>query len=449
MRTCRSSEIEGVRATGPQVSTQEACEATNADKELTGRIVFRAIRRLGEDGGWKVTATATSSDLVYDPYDHDTMYNPYPLFKRMRDEAPLYYSEEHDFYAISRFDDIERCLVNRDTFISRRGVTLDLLKSGMDMPRGTLIFDDPPVHEIHRALLSRMFTPRRIGSLEDDIRALCAKLMDPLVEKDRFDFVVDVGSQIPMRVISMLVGIPESEQERVRDELMNTRTDEEVVDPMVSLSGEMFADFIDWRVDHPSDDIMTHLLNAEFEDETGERKRLTRDELLAYVHIVAAAGNETTRVLIGFTAKLLAEHPDQRRLLVEDPSLVRNCIEESLRYEPNTLQNCRYTARDVEYYGQVVPTGSIMVTLTPAGNRDERHFDDPDRFDVRREIDHHLSFGFGTHYCLGQALARLEGRVVFEEMLKRFPEWDVELDKAKFMYHPDMRGFESLPTVVP
>jgi len=354
----------------------------------------------------------------------------------------------HDFYAISRFGDIERTLVNRDTFVSRKGVTLDILKSNMEIPPGTVIFEDPPSHAIHRALLSRMFTPKRVSALENDIRQLCVKLLDPLIGAGGFDFVANLGSEVPMRVISMLLGIPESDQATVRDHLLEGRSvygpDDENL-----LTGDIFGRYIDWRVEHPSDDIMTQLLYSEFEDETGETRRLTRDELLAYINIVAAAGNETTRVLIGWTGKLLAEHPDQRRLLVEDPSLAINAIEEVLRFEPNTLQNCRYVARDVEFYGEVVPAGSIMVTLTPSGNRDERHFADPDVFDVRRKIDHHLSFGFGAHYCLGQALARLEGRIVLEEVLKRFPEWNLVQSDAKFMYYADMRGYESLPVLTP
>jgi cytochrome P450 len=392
--------------------------------------------------------TTTSSDLLYDPYDPETILNPHALFRRMRDEAPLYYSEPHDFYAISRFDDIERTLVNRETFISRKGVTLDILKSDMAIPPGTVIFEDPPTHAIHRALLSRMFTPRRVAALEHDIRRLCVKLLDPFVGAGQFDFVADLGSQVPMRVISMLLGIPESDQEAIRDHFRGHRSSEDRQDQN-PLTGGIFADYVDWRVEHPADDIMTQLLYSEFEDESGAMRRLTRDELLAYINIVAAAGNETTRVLIGWTGKLLAEHPDQRRLLVEDPSLVSNAIEEILRFEPNTLQNCRYVSSDVEFYGHVVPAGSIMVTLTPSGNRDERHFADPDTFDVRRKIDRHLSFGFGTHYCLGQALARLEGRIVLEEVLGRFPEWDLELDGARFMYHTDMRGYESLPVTLP
>ena len=391
--------------------------------------------------------TTTSADLRYNPYDSETILNPHPLFRRMREEAPLYFSEEFDFYAISRFNDIESTLLNRDVFISKKGVTLDILKSGMEIPKGTVIFEDPPTHNIHRALLSRMFTPKGVASLEDRIRQLCASLLDPLVGAGGFDFVGDLGMLVPIKVIGMLVGIPESDQESVRDHFYGQRSS----DPAGSnsLSGDIFAEYIEWRADHPSDDIMTQLLYAEFEDETGVTRRLTREELLAYINIVAAAGNETTRLLIGWTGVLLAQNPDQRRLLVEDPSLIRNAIEEILRCEPNTLQNCRFVARDIEICGRVVPEGSILATLTPSGNRDDRYFDNPDRFDVTRKIDRHLTFGFGSHYCLGQALARLEGRVVLEEVLKRFPQWDVDLDRSTFMYYADMRGYESLPVTIP
>jgi len=393
-----------------------------------------------------MAAVTTTTDLEYDPYDHDTIVNPHPLFRRMRESTPLYYNEKHDFFAVSRFDDIEKVLLNRDVFISRKGVTLDILKSDMEIPKGTVIFEDPPAHTIHRALLSRMFTPRRVSSLEPEIRRLCANLLDPLVGAGGFDMVADLGSQVPMRVISMLVGIPEGDQETVRDHFQGQRREGEGADGS-SLSGDIFADYIDWRVEHPSDDIMTQLLYAEFEDEDGETRRLSRDEVLAYVNIVAAAGNETTRILIGWSGKLLAEHPDQRRLLVETPALVGNAIEEILRYEPNTLQNCRYAVADVELCGQTVPAESIVATLTPSGNRDEGHFEDSDRFDVTRKADRHLTFGFGSHYCLGQALARLEGRIALEEVLKRFPEWDLDDTGGKFMHFTDMRGYDSLPVV--
>ncbi len=355
----------------------------------------------------------------------------------------MYHREEQDFWAVSRFDDVKEVLLNRETFPSYRGVTLDILRSGMEFP-GTLIFEDPPSHTVHRALLSRMFTNRRVSTLESEIRSLCVDLMDPLVGSERFDVVAEVASVVPMRVIGMLLGIPADEQIRIRDHILGARDNAELTLDQ-SLSGSMFAEFIDSRIEDPRDDIMTQLLNAEFENENGEMTRLSREELLAYVNIIDGAGNETTRVLIGWATKLLAEHPDQRRRLVGDPSLIANAVDEVLRYEGNTLQNCRYVGRDVEMYDQTVPEGSFMVTLTPAANRDPHVFEDPDTFDVGRTMEHHLAFGFGTHYCLGQALARLEGRIVLEELLERFPDFDADLSEASFIYHADNRGWDSLP----
>jgi cytochrome P450 len=386
----------------------------------------------------------TVSDLNYDPTSEEIAYDPHPLFRRLRDEAPLYYNEEHDFYALSRHEDVERAHIDKETFISSRGVTLSLLKADVEFPPGTVIFEDPPTHTIHRSLLSRMFTPRKVSGLEPEIRSMCAQLLDPLVGTGRFDFATDLGAIMPTKVVGMLIGIPEERSESVRDHFDAYRNNRGETH-MEVFDGAIFAEYIDWRADHPSDDVISQLLNAEFEDEHGERRRLTREELLAYVNIVAAAGNDTTRRLITWTGKVLAEHPDQLRLLVEDRSLVPNAIEEVLRFEPPPLQNCRYVARDYEWYGQTVPAGSTLAMLVPSANRDERRFDDPDRFDVTRRPGQIFTFGFGTHYCLGQALARLQGRIALEEVLARFTEWEVDWDNAKFVFDGDLRGWDSLP----
>jgi cytochrome P450 len=214
-------------------------------------------------------------------------------------------------------------------------------------------------------------------------------------------------------------------------------------------SGDAFADYIDWRAEHPSDDLMSDLLHMEFEDHTGERRALSREEILGYVGLLAAAGNETTTRLIGWTGKVLAENPDQRAKVVANRSLVPNAIEELLRYEAPSPVQARYIQDDVEHYGQKVEAGNVMVLLTAAGNRDERHFPDPDRFDIEREIDHHLSFGYGIHFCLGAALARLEGRIALDEVLQRFPEWDVDWDRAERAHTSTVRGWEKLPVLVP
>jgi cytochrome P450 len=389
-------------------------------------------------------SSSTVSDLEYDPTSTEIALNPHPLFRRLRDEAPLYYNEEHDFYALSRFDDVERAHVDRATYISSRGVTLSLLKAGIEFPPGTVIFEDPPTHTIHRSLLSRMFTPRKVAGLEPEIRSLCADLLDPLVGTGRFDFARDLGVVMPTKVVAMLIGIPEERSEAVRDHFDSFRQDRNETHAEV-FDGQIFAEYIDWRVDHPSDDVMTQLLYAEFEDETGLRRRLTREELLAYVNIVAAAGNDTTRRLITWTGKVLAEHPDQRKMLVDDPGLSANAIEEVLRFEPPPLQACRYVARDSVWYGQTVPAGSALALLVASANRDDRRIEDPDRFDITRKPGQIFTFGFGAHYCLGQALARLQGRIALEEVLARFPEWDVDWDGAKFLFDGDLRGWESLP----
>ena len=388
------------------------------------------------------------ADLYYDPYDPGIYADPYPVYRRLRDEAPLYYNQRYDFYALSRYADVERGLVDRETFISSRGAVLDMIKAGIELPPGTLNFEDPPVHTARRGLLSRVFTPKKMNRLESQIRALCATCLDPLVGAGRIDFIADLGEQVPMRVIGMLLGIPEQDQEFVRryvDEGLRTEPGRPMEYPPGFFSGEIFADYIDWRAEHPSDDLMTELLQAEFEDADGTVRRLARSEVLSYVNVLAAAGAETTARLIGWAAKLLAEHPDQRRQLVEDRSLVPQAIEEVLRFEPPAPQIARYVARDVELYGRMVPAGSAMLFLVGAANRDELRFLEGERFDIHRRPASHLAFGYGIHFCLGAPLARLEARVALEEVLKRFPAWDIDWADAKLATTTTVRGWEKLP----
>ena len=397
--------------------------------------------------------TTTGSDVYYDPYDVEIDADPYPVFRRLRDEAPLYHNDKYDFYALSRFDDVERGLVDRETYISGRGAILELIKADIEMPPGVILFEDPPIHTMHRGLLSRVFTPKKMNALEPKIREFCAQSLDPLAGAGRFDFIRDLGAQMPMRVIGMLLGIPEPDQEAIRDRAdadLRTKPGQ----PMKYsqdrfVTGEAFAEYVDWRAEHPADDLMTEMLHAEFEDETGTTRRLTRDEVLTYVNVVAGAGNETTTRLIGWAGKVLGDHPDQRRELVEDRSLVPNAIEELLRYEPPAPHVARYVSRDVTHYGQTVPDGSVMVFLVGAANRDERRHPDGDRFDIHRDVGQHLTFGYGIHFCLGAALARLEGRIALDEVLQRFSEWEVDRDNARLSPTSTVRGWETLPVVTP
>jgi cytochrome P450 len=391
-------------------------------------------------------------ELYYDPYDVEIDLDPYPVWKRMRDEAPLYYNEKFDFFAVSRFDDVERGLVDARRYISGRGGILEIIKANVEMPPGTLIFEDPPIHTIHRSLLSRVFTPRRVAALEPKMREFCAQCLDPHVGTDRFDFITDLGHQMPMRVIGMLFGIPDADLDRVRrgaDANLRTAAGEPMeISETPDFGSEVYQEYIDWRVDHPSDDLMTELLHTEFEDENGVTRCLTRDEALLYTTVVAGAGSETTTRLIGWAGKVLGDLPDERRKVVADRSLVPNTIEELLRYEPPGPQIARYVPEDAEWYDTKIPAGSAMMFLVGAANRDERHYDDPDRFSVDRVIDRHLTFGYGIHFCLGAALARLEGRVALDEVLRRFPDWEVDLDNARIARTSTVRGYETLPAVI-
>jgi len=392
------------------------------------------------------------AELYYDPYDFEIDSDPYPIWKRLREEAPLYHNEKYDFFALSRFDDVETALKDWKTYSSAKGTLIELIKADIDMPPGSIIFEDPPAHTRHRSILSRVFTPKKMLEIEAKVRAFCAETLDPLVGAGGFDFIADLGAYMPMRTIGMLLGIPEEDQVAIREKIDEGLKLEDGQMPDTSEryeqgreQGQVFADYIEWRADNPSDDLMTQLLVAEFEDETGTTRRLSREEVLNFVNLLAAAGNETTTRLIGWSGKVLAEHPDERRKLVDEPGLVPNAVEEILRYEAPSPVQARLVTADVEHHGQTVPAGSVMALLNGSANRDDRKFPNGDTLDVTRKIDHHLSFGYGIHFCLGSHLARLEGRVALEEVLKRFPEWEIDWDNAKQARTSTVRGWERLP----
>jgi cytochrome P450 len=402
-------------------------------------------------------STTLSNEIYYDPYDPELQLDPYPVFRRMREEAPLYVNEEHDFFALSRFDDVEAAFKDPVTYSSSRGNILELVHANVEMPPGVFIFEDPPMHTAHRSVLSRVFTPKKMAALEPQIRAYCARVLDPLVGSDRLDFVADLGAKMPMKVIGMLLGIPEEDQETIRvhqDGKLKRKegkpgafTGKGVAES--TIDGTFFEEYINWRTANPSDDLMSQLIAAEFEDEHGVVRRLTREEILIFVNILATAGNETTNRVIGWSGKILADHPDQRPELRDDPSLNANPVEELRRDQPPALQACRYVTRDVEVHGTVVPEGSVMMLLMASANRDSAKFPpDGDVYDIRRRIDHHLTFGYGLHFCLGAALARLEGRIAIDEILQRFPEWEVDLDHAK-LDSSQVRGWATLPVHLP
>jgi cytochrome P450 len=390
----------------------------------------------------------TGAGPYYDPFDFDIDDDPHPIWKRMRDESPLYRNDEYDFYALSRYDDVAPELSNWKVYRSSRGTTLDIIKSNMELPPGNILMEDPPSHDYHRRVVSRVFTPRRMEAIEPLTRDFCVRALDPLMGTGRFDFVQDIGAMVPMRTIGYLLGIPEEHQEEIRDRggrrlSLDEGAFRRVADDFMTHSYALFSEYIDWRIEHPSDDLMTQLLNSELEDEAGTRP-LTRDEVLTYASGLAGAANETTTRLIGFMGQLLAEHPDQRREIVADPSLIPGAIEEILRYEAPSPVQARYVARDVEWYGTRVPEGSVMLLLNGSANRDERRYPAADTFDIHSGATH-LSFGHGLHFCLGSALARMQAKVVLEEVVKRWPDWEIDYANAARAHTTSVRGWSTMP----
>jgi cytochrome P450 len=396
-----------------------------------------------------MTQATADAPLDWDPYDYELLRAPFAAFKRLRDEAPLYYNEKHDFYAMSRFADCQEGLSDNATFISGKGVIMEMIKAQLPTPPGFFISEDPPIHTVHRNLLAQAFTAPRMARLEHQIRDFCARTLDPLVGAGRFDLIRDFAAVVPMRVIGMLLGIPEEFQEEVRRQA-DARLRTEIGKPMEVNpyeTDELFQQFIALRLKSRSEDLMSELIYTEFEDETGTRRTLTLDEVGNIVQMLAAAGNETTNKLIGWSGKLLAENPDQRRAIVENRDLIIPAIEEVLRFEPPADHIGRYVARDFEAYGTKVPEGSVMIFLTGAANRDERQFNDPETFDIHRERKLHLTFGYGPHLCIGAALARIEGRIALDEMLSRFPDWEIDEAEARMIPTSSVRGWDTLPVV--
>ena len=397
--------------------------------------------------------TITSADIHFDMYDRDLYASPYPMYRRMRDQAPLYRNEQYDFWALTRFDDVAKVLTDRDTFSSARGGVYQVAAAGIEMPLGLFIFEDPPVHTVHRRLVSRLFTPRAVSAIENRVRVLFEEAAEALVGRDRFDFVKDFANMLPIQVIGMLLGLPDADLAALRDRFHHTQNEGTAGENVDTLGGiaeaaVWFGQYLDDRAQKPTDDLMSELLHLEFEDHTGVRRVLGRDELLNFLVLITGAGSDTTVNGIGWAGQLLGDHADQRRLLLKDPGLIPNAVEEVLRYESVSYHMCRTTTTEVEFYGQTLAEGSLIVVLPGSANRDERRVSDPDVFDVTRVPGQIFTFSFGPHFCLGANLAKLETRLAVEAILKRFPDWTVDHDGARLTTGIDTRGWDYLPVQI-
>jgi cytochrome P450 len=385
----------------------------------------------------------------YDPFSYELDQDPYPTYRWMRDEAPLYWNERLDFYALTRFEDNYQAFIDPVTYSSTHGTSLEF----MDTPKpntGLMIWMDPPRHTRYRKLVSKAFTPAKIGALEPMIRRIACEYLDALVGRPRFDVVKEFTSRLPMDVISTMLGIPEADRLEVqrRSNLMLHR---EPGDPMPTKEAieaslrlmEYVSELIADRRRRPKDDLMSRLLAVEVEED-GERSRLSDDDIRAFFSLLATAGNETVTKLLATAYCELWRNPEQRRILVRDPSWIPNAVEETLRFDPPSQYQGRVTTRPVELHGRRVPAGAKLLLINGASGRDERKFADPDRYDVRRDIDFHLGFGYGRHVCLGAFLARMESKIALEELLARFPDYEIPADGIERMHSSNVRGLSGL-----
>jgi cytochrome P450 len=390
-----------------------------------------------------------AAPIYYDPFDIDIDRNVHAVWRRMREEAPAYWNERYGFWALSRFDDVWAGYHDTATFSSTHGVQPETLDEPIALPM--VIFMDPPEHDWMRTLVSRAFTPRRVGELEAYVTELVDRYLDPFVGSSGFDYVEQFGAVLPPMVIGHMLGVDDADRDMVRhwfDDMLHHDDGNPL--PSVKAAAAMTAvhDYatamIAERRQRPRDDMISVLIEAEVSD--GERsRRLTEFELAAFVLLLAGAGVETVARLLSWAAVTLAEHPEERGLLVDDPGLIANAVDELLRYEAPSPVNGRFTLQPYAAHGVEIPAGSKVLLLNGSANRDAREFDDPDRFDVRREITRHTSFGYGAHFCIGAALARMEARIALEGTLARFPRWDVDPAELVRVQTSTVRGFSSVP----
>jgi cytochrome P450 len=388
--------------------------------------------------------------VEYNPFNWETAHNPYPVYQRLRDEAPAYHNEALGFWALSRYEDVIAAHLNHEDFSSAHGVTI----AGMEKDAPFIIVKDPPEHTAHRKIVARLFTPRRISQLEPFIRSTAAGLLDKLADRDRFDVVEDFSFRLPLDVISELIGIPESVREevhRLSDRIADLGENGELADDGINATlelAELLAGLVRERRKQPGDDVITMLMTTPVEQEDGSERMLTDDELAGRFLELSFAGHETVAKLIPNGVVALSWFPDARRELAASPALLANGVEEMLRWDPPSHYQGRWTTRDVQVGDTVIPADQRVILITGSAVHDERKYPDPDTFDIHRDIDRHVSFGFGRHLCLGASLARLETRIAFEELLKRFPDFGIDESGVERKVNPNVRGLSKLPLVV-
>ncbi len=391
--------------------------------------------------------------VEFSPYAYEFHEDPFPIYARLREEAPVYHNPEFAFWALSHHDDVLAAFKDVATFSNIHGVSIDPTARGPHARTGTsFLAMDPPEHTRFRSHVARSFTPRRVAALEPRIREIAAMRLDELKGRESFDFIADFAGKLPMDVISEMMGVPEPDRAELRSwaDLMVHR--EEGMFDVPPEGAAAFAKIRAYFEEHlaelrrePGDDLLSSLLALESED--GEAV-LDQDAMLSFCNLMITAGNETTTKLLGNMLYWLWRNPETKARVAGDPSLIPAWVEETLRYDNSTQALMRLTLRDVTIRGVTIPANQYVLLLVGSANRDPAAFPDPDVYDIDRDTSDLLSFGRGNHFCMGAALARLEGRVAFEEWWKRFSDYEIQPDGIARVHSVNVRGFAALPVKV-
>lgn len=385
--------------------------------------------------------------LEFNPYSYELHEDPYPIYKRLRDEEPAYWNDTLRFWALSRHADVLAGFKDSSLLSNAQGVSLERSSGGAASELASFLAMDPPRHDQMRALVARGFTPRRVAELEPRVRALAAAHIDSFIERGTCDFIQEFAGKLPMDVVSELLGVPLADRDMLRhwaDTVLHREEGNPAVPPAAMEATRnllvYYGQLLGERKRQRGNDLVSALLDTDIDGE-----RLEDKEIIAFLFLMVIAGNETTTKLLGNAVYWLWRNPDQRAVLRQQPQLVPQWVEETLRYDNSTQMLARTLTRDTTLHGRQLHAGDRLLLLLGAANRDERVFNDPDRYDIRRDTGESLAFGKGTHFCMGAALARLEARVGLEAVHQRLPDFEIDAAGLVRVHSPNVRGFASMP----
>ncbi|EKF25770.1 cytochrome P450 family protein [Mycolicibacterium hassiacum DSM 44199] len=399
------------------------------------------------------SAPTAAKHIDFDPFSDEYFTNPFEIYRQLRDHAPVYFSEKYNFWALSRYADVAPSMKDHQRFSSAKGVTLDhFIDPDALIPEGVIIMMDPPQHTRMRSLVNKVFTPRAIAQLEPMVREIITGFAAQ-VDPRSFDAVEEFSALFPVEVITTMLGVPPGERQQIRhwvDALLEREPNTGYSTPASRQAAvdmwHYYHELVQWKRAHPGDDMISRLTEVEVQRDDGTVTRLSDFEISAFASMLGGAGAETVAKLIGSGVVLFAKHPEQWQLLRNDRSLLPAAFEELLRYEGPSQYNIRWSTVDVEFHGVTIPKDSAVMMINGSATRDERAFEDPDRFDItRKPKGHNLGFGYGIHSCLGAALARLEGRIALDVLCDMIPDYEVDTDGLERVKLPNVFGWKSVP----